>query len=73
MRPSTPRWLLMAMRWTMASVSLALWKMDPFTSSRSRSCSWLVRLPLCATATAPRAYSTAKGCALRRCEPPAVE
>ena len=55
MRSSTPRWLLIAMRWTIASVSVALWKIEPLTSSRSRSSAWFVRLPLWATASEPRA------------------
>ncbi len=62
-----------AMRWMITSVSVEAEKIDPADSSSLRSSSALMRFPLWATATAPPAYCTAKGCAFLRWDAPVVE
>ncbi len=57
----------------MTSVSLEVWKMDPWRSRRVRISLALTRLPLCAMARPPWAYSNTNGCALRSSELPLVE
>ena len=61
------------MRWTITSVSLEEVKIEPAASSSWRSSSALTRLPLWPTATAPPAYSTAKGWAFLTWLAPVVE
>ncbi len=73
MRSWGERWLLIAIRCTITSVSLVLWKIEPRASRLSRSWSALVRLPLWPMAIDPRAYSTAMGWAFLSIDPPAVE
>ena len=68
--PGAPGARARAMRWTITSVSVEVWKIEPWFSSSTRSCSALTRLPLWATATAPPAYCTAIGCAFLRWEAP---
>ena len=62
-----------AIRWTITSVSLDVWKIEPEASSSARSSAALTRLPLWAIAIAPPAYSNRNGWALRMSEVPAVE
>ena len=57
----------------MTSVSVEAVKMEPSFSSSERSASALTRLPLWPTATAPPAYSTAKGWAFLTWLAPVVE
>jgi len=54
-----------AIRWRMISLSTVVWKIEPWVSSSSRRAAALVRLPLCAMASWPRAQSTVSGWALR--------
>ncbi len=57
----------------MTSLSLEVWKIDPWRSRRARISAALTRLPLCAMASPPWAYSNANGWALRSSELPLVE
>ena len=72
-RPSTSASRALAIRWTMTSVSLEVWKIDPLASSSARISCAFTRLPLWQIASWPPAYSTTNGWALRRSELPAVE
>jgi hypothetical protein len=49
------------------------WKMEPLLSRRSRSSAKFTRLPLCATAMPPRAYSTTSGWQFLMVVEPVVE
>ena len=62
-----------AMRWMITSVSEVDWKMEPDSSSCSRSWLALIRLPLWETAMGPLAYSTTNGWAFLMSVCPAVE
>ena len=57
----------------MISLSTVVWKIDPRSSSSSRSAAALVRLPLCAMAICPLAQSTVSGWALPMFDEPVVE
>src|SRR3981189_2621698 len=61
------------MRWTMTSVSLLVWKMEPRCSSLRRQSAALVRLPLWPTAIFPLLQSIMMGWALRMALSPAGE
>ena len=63
---------LLAIRWTMTSVSVVEWKSEPSSTSWRRSPSALVRLPLWAIARPPKAKSAKSGCTLRSKEAPVV-
>ena len=62
-----------AMRCTRHSVSDEEVKMAPSSTSSRRSSGALVRLPLCATDSAPERVLAKQGCALARTVLPAVE
>jgi hypothetical protein len=73
MRSSIRSFLERAMRWTMTSVSIEDWKMEPEISS-SRLSSWaFTRLPLWAMAMEPDSKSTTSGWAFFSSELPVVE
>ena len=57
----------------MTSVSLLVWKIDPWLSSRLRISCAFTRLPLCASAITPLFDCTMMGWALSKDESPAVE
>ncbi len=50
---STPCRCERAIRWTITSLSMVLWKMAPSFTRRARSSCALVRLPLCTSARSP--------------------
>ena len=60
------------MTWAMTSVSLVVWKMQPVSSSFSRSSAALVRLPLWATDMVPLMWLMTRGWALARERVPVV-
>ena len=62
-----------AIRWMTSSLSEDDWKIEPLASSRSRSSAKLTRLPLCASAMPPRAYSTTSGWQFLSVVEPVVE
>ena len=62
-----------ATRWSMTSVSLVDWKIEPSCSSSCRSSIAFVRFPLWATATCPLLQATDNGWAFFRLVSPAVE
>ena len=62
-----------AIRCTITSVSLVVWKIEPGCSSCARISSALMMLPLCASAILPLLHSTMMGCAFSSAESPVVE